>query len=69
MKKSFSFSRFHRRKISDDEFIFQHDLAPLQTPLFTKNWLREHQINIVPRSVNLTDLNQIENLLVIKKER
>ncbi len=48
----------------DADFIFQQDLAPAHTAKGTKSWFNDHSV-----TVNLSDLNPIENIWGIIKRK
>ncbi len=48
----------------DVDFLFQQDLAPAHTAKGTKSWLNDHGV-----TVNMPDLNPIENLWGIVKRK
>lgn len=46
----------------DEDFIFQHDLAPAHSAKTTSNWCTDHGITALDWPANSPDLNPIENV-------
>ncbi|KAJ7329803.1 hypothetical protein JRQ81_015977 [Phrynocephalus forsythii] len=53
----------------DGDFIFQQDMAPAHTAKSTKTWLNDHGITVLDWPANSPDLNAIENLWALPRER
>ncbi len=53
----------------DADFIFQQDLAPAHTAKGTKSWFNDHGVTVLDWPANSPDLNPIENLWVLSRER
>ncbi len=53
----------------DADFIFQHDLAPAHTAKSTKSWLNDHGVGVLDWPANSPDLNPIDNLWVLSREK
>ena len=53
----------------DDDFIFQHDLAPAHSAKTTSKWCTDHGITVLDWPANSPDLNPIENLWGIVKKK
>lgn len=46
----------------EENFVFMHDYAPAHNSKFTKEWLQDHDIEMLSWPSNSPDLNPIENL-------
>uniref|UniRef100_A0A9J7ZZD1 Tc1-like transposase DDE domain-containing protein n=1 Tax=Cyprinus carpio carpio TaxID=630221 RepID=A0A9J7ZZD1_CYPCA len=46
----------------DEDFVFQHDLAPAHSAKTTGKWSTDHNITVLNWPANSPDLNPIENL-------
>ena len=53
----------------DEDFIFQHYLAPAQSAKTTGKWFTDHGITVLNWPANSPDLNPIENLWDIVKSK
>ncbi|KAI2645945.1 Transposable element Tcb1 transposase [Labeo rohita] len=53
----------------DEDFIFQHDLAPAHSAKTTGKWFTDHGITVLNWPANSIDLNPIENLWDIVKRK
>ncbi len=53
----------------DADFIFQQDLAPAHTAKGTKSWFNGHGVTVLDWPANRSDLNPIENLGLLSRER
>ena len=53
----------------DEDFIFQHDLAPAHSAKTTGKWFTDHGITVLNWLANSPDLNPIENLWDIVKRK
>ncbi len=53
----------------DADFIFQQDLAPAHTAKGTKSWFNGHGVTVFDWPANSPDLNPIENLGLLSRER
>ena len=58
-----------QQQLSDGDGTFQQDLASCHTFKKTIKKLKDMNTNVVDKSGNLPDINQIENLWVIVKYR
>ena len=45
-----------------DDFVFQHDNAPIHTACSTRQWLRDNNVTVLEWPPNSPDANPIENL-------
>ena len=48
-------------------YIFQHDNCPIHTSQYTKKWLHNHNVNILPWPSVSADANCIENVWALMK--
>ncbi len=53
----------------DADFILQQDLAPAHTAKTTSNWFADHGVTVLDWPTISPDLNPIENLWVLSRER
>ena len=45
-----------------EDFVFQHDNAPIHTARSTRQWLRDNSVTVLDCPPNSPDANPIENL-------
>ncbi len=58
-----------RQLFKDADFIFQQDLAPVNTAKVTKSWLNDHGVGVLDWPANSPGLNPRENLWGIVKRK
>jgi len=66
-----STSCFHllKKLYGDEDFIFQHDLAPSHSAKTTGKWFNDHGITVLIGPANSPDLSPIENMWDIVKRK